>query len=100
MGKGKRMKKKRNYKLLNKWFLLGAGILIVVNVALSIVCEQPKLSPYIDAMKERISALLGIDKSSVGIAVTTNEGVAMHLEDLVTGDAVAAFATVLVRKSL
>jgi len=72
----------------------------VANASIAIVCERPRLSPYVQAMKERLSALLDIDIGNVGVSVTTNEGVPMHVEDLVTGDAVAAFATVLVRKSL
>ena len=81
----------------DKLAMQGASI---VNASVSIVCERPKLAPYIDAMKARLADLLGISQASVGIAATTNEGVAMHAEDLVEGDAVAAFATVLVRKSL
>ena len=73
---------------------LGAS---VVNVSMSVVCERPKLAPYLGPMKARLATLLGIAEHSIGISVTTNEGVAMHVDDLVTGDAVAAFATALVR---
>ena len=70
------------------------------NVSVAIVCKAPRLAPHIDAMRLRLSALLGVDEASVGISATTNEGVAMRVDDLVTEDAIAAFATVTVRKSV
>ncbi len=39
-----------------------------------VVMEEPKISPYIDKMKEKISQALKITSSRVSIKATTNEG--------------------------
>jgi 2-C-methyl-D-erythritol 2,4-cyclodiphosphate synthase len=49
----------------------GAGI---VNVDTVIVAEEPKMGPYIPAMKAALSPVLGIPASSIGIKAKTNEG--------------------------
>ena len=46
----------------------------VQNLSCSIVCEKPKLSPYLGQMKENIAKVLGILPAQIGITVTTNEG--------------------------
>lgn len=46
----------------------------VIHCSLTIECLVPKLKPYIPAMKESISGILGIPASSVGITATTGEG--------------------------
>ena len=46
----------------------------IVNVDSSLVAESPRLSPFIDKMKENIGKALGISIDLVGIKVTTNEG--------------------------
>jgi len=43
------------------------------HVDITVVCEQPKLSPYRDAMRQRISGLLEIDISRVSVKATTTE---------------------------
>ena len=45
----------------------------VSNVDCSIIAEAPKILPHIKAMKEVLSASLGIPVSAVGIKATTNE---------------------------
>jgi 2-C-methyl-D-erythritol 2,4-cyclodiphosphate synthase len=47
---------------------------IIGNVDIVIVAEQPKISPQIDRMREAISIALQIDRESIGIKATTNEG--------------------------
>ena len=44
------------------------------NVDMMAISEVPKLAPHIDAMKENISAVLGITTASISIKATTNEG--------------------------
>jgi 2-C-methyl-D-erythritol 2,4-cyclodiphosphate synthase len=46
----------------------------ISNIDSIIVAEKPKLSPYIDEMKEKISGVLQIDKDCIGIKATTTEG--------------------------
>ncbi len=64
----------------------------IVNVAISIIAEAPKLAPYIDEMKGVLGEVLNIPTSSVGITVTTNEGIDLIGE----GKGIGAFATVSV----
>ena len=46
----------------------------VVNVDATLLAEAPKIAPHISAMRERVSAALGISASDVSIKATTNEG--------------------------
>jgi len=46
----------------------------IVNVDATLIAEAPRIAPHLEAMRERISAALGIDISCVGIKATTNEG--------------------------
>jgi 2-C-methyl-D-erythritol 2,4-cyclodiphosphate synthase len=46
----------------------------VGNVDLTAVAQQPKLSPYIDAMRECLAADLAVTLSEVNIKATTTEG--------------------------
>jgi 2-C-methyl-D-erythritol 2,4-cyclodiphosphate synthase len=45
----------------------------VVNIDASIIAEQPKLKPYLAAMKTNIALALNVNVKRVGIKVTTNE---------------------------
>ena len=45
----------------------------VVNVDSMVLLEKPKLSPYIDSMRDVVSSILEIDKSFVSIKATTME---------------------------
>ena len=68
----------------------------IAQVSLYIVAEEPKLSPYMEAMRQRLAELLSIPLANVGVGVTTNEQVPMRVNGMVTGEAIAAFATVTV----
>ena len=52
---------------------LAAASYFVVNVDVTVVTEQPKLSPYIDQMRNNISRTLGIPAVAVSIKAKTNE---------------------------
>jgi 2-C-methyl-D-erythritol 2,4-cyclodiphosphate synthase len=60
--------------LLEKTFQLiqSAGFL-PNNIDATIVAEKPKLLPYIDEMKKRISETLKLDESRISIKATTSE---------------------------
>lgn len=45
----------------------------IVNVDATIVAQAPKVYPHVAAMKQNISAALGLDPAQVGIKATTNE---------------------------
>ena len=43
------------------------------NIDSTVVTEQPKILPHVEAMKLRMSEALGIDHTQVGVKATTNE---------------------------
>ncbi len=44
------------------------------NLDVTVLCEKPKLRPYIDAMRKELSEALGCDVELIGIKATTEEG--------------------------
>ena len=63
------------------------------NIDSVIVAERPKIKPYVDSMKQKISKTLNIDDDLVGIKATTNEklgpegreeGISCHSVALIT----------------
>ena len=57
------------------------------NVDATVICEQPKLRPHIDAIRARLAELLGVDVGQVSVKGKTNEqmdavgagvGIAVH----------------------
>src|SRR5918996_6432093 len=46
----------------------------VVNVDSTILLEKPKIRPYVDAMRENIAHVLGIDATCVSVKAKTGEG--------------------------
>lgn len=63
----------------------------VVNLDATVVTEQPKLKPYIPAMRQQLASVLEIDVESVSVKAKTNEG----LDAVGRGEAMAAHAVVL-----
>ena len=43
------------------------------NVDISIICERPKLRPYINVIKENVKKILSLDDECVSIKAQTNE---------------------------
>lgn len=64
----------------------------ICNIDASIICEKPKLSPYIDEMRKNIADALSIDISRVSIKATTEEGLGFTG----SGEGIAARAIVLI----
>ncbi len=71
--------------------MVWANHLRVQNVSLSILAEQPRLSPYIEAMRANLRAALGCD--NVAIAAGTNE----KLGYIGEGRGITCYAFVLLR---
>ena len=46
----------------------------ILNLDLTLICEQPKIRPHRDAMRERVAALAGISVDRVAVKATTSEG--------------------------
>jgi len=66
----------------------------IANIDSIIVAEKPKLSSYIDEMKEKISGILQLDKDCVGIKATTSEGLGFTGR----GEGIAAYAVASIYK--
>lgn len=62
------------------------------NADITIICEQPKITPHRDAMRARVAALLEVDASLVNIKATTTEGLGFTGR----GEGIAAQAVVMV----
>ena len=46
----------------------------IINIDSTVICQEPKLRPYIDEMKKNISNVLNIDINNINIKATTEEG--------------------------
>ncbi|HET7768985.1 MAG TPA: 2-C-methyl-D-erythritol 2,4-cyclodiphosphate synthase [Chloroflexota bacterium] len=60
----------------------------------TVICERPKLAPYVAAMRARLAAALGLTADAVNVKAKTNEG----LDAVGHGEAVAAHAIILVSR--
>ncbi len=83
-------------------FLKGAGDLVrsrggmISHGDVTIICEQPKLRPHIDAMRARLAEILDLPVSRISVKATTSEQLGF------TGrrEGIAAMATATVRLPL
>ncbi len=66
----------------------------VVNVDVTILAQAPKLSPYIDAMRDTLSPLLHVEKDAVSIKATTTEGLGF----VGRGEGIEARAVCLIKR--
>jgi 2-C-methyl-D-erythritol 2,4-cyclodiphosphate synthase len=66
----------------------------VVNADVTVVAEAPRLTPYVDAMRDRLSEALGVDRGRVSVKATRPEG----LGALGDGRGLAAMAVVLLEQ--
>lgn len=65
-----------------------------VHADITLICESPKIGPHRDAMKARVSDLLGMPPESVNIKATTTEGLGFAGR----GEGIAAQAIVTVKR--
>jgi 2-C-methyl-D-erythritol 2,4-cyclodiphosphate synthase len=72
--------------------ILGEHGYRVENVDLTIICEVPKILPYVAAMKDRLAAAIGVGPEQVSIKGKTNEGMGW----IGRGEGIAAMAVALV----
>ena len=66
----------------------------IENIDVTVICQAPKLRPYIDGMRARIASVTAVDAECVSIKATTEEGLGFTGD----GSAVAAHAVVLLRQ--
>ena len=64
----------------------------VVTVDVTVICELPKIGPHVQAMRERLAAVLGVGIKHVSIKGKTNEGMGW----IGRGEGIATMATVLI----
>lgn len=67
----------------------------VLNTDLTVVCEAPRLSPHVAAMRQIVAGRLGIDEAAVSIKATTSEGLGFCGR----GEGIAALAVVLLQRN-
>lgn len=65
----------------------------VVNVDITLVCEQPRISPHVAQMQANIAADLSLDPEDISIKATTTEGMGFCGR----GEGIVAFAVVLIQ---
>ena len=65
------------------------------NADVTVVCEQPKLAPHIEAMRARLASALECGADAVSVKATTSE----RLGFTGRGEGIAAFAVVLLQGS-
>ncbi len=65
----------------------------IINIDTVVVCQEPRIASYVNAMKESISGALGIDPGRIGIKGSTTEGLGFTGR----GEGIAAYAVALVR---
>ncbi len=66
----------------------------LVNLDATIVAQQPRLAPYLPAMRQNIAALLGNDPGTISIKATTTEQLGFPGR----GEGIAAMAVVLLER--
>lgn len=88
-----------SYKGINSLILLFRvkGVLdehkaVILNIDSTIICEAPKLSPYIDGMIRNIAETLGISENRINIKATRGEGLGF----IGRGEGISAYAVVSV----
>ena len=66
----------------------------VGNVDIAIVCEKPRIAPYVAAMKENLARLLHVQSGAVSIKGKTNE----KMDDVGAGKGIVSYAAVLLNE--
>src|ERR1700752_3259808 len=77
--------------LAEVWKLASGRGWRLVNAALTIFAQRPRLAPYVDAMRERMAAALGAETATLNVKASSPEG----LGALGRGEGMAAAAVVL-----
>lgn len=67
---------------------------LIGNIDSTIVLQEPKISPFIPAMRKQIAAILEINESDVSVKATTTE----HLGFVGREEGIAAYAVVMVEE--
>ncbi len=68
--------------------------MIISNVDITVIAEEPKIHPFRDKMRESVARMLELDEKAVNIKATTNEGVG----SIGRGEAISCYAIVAITK--
>jgi 2-C-methyl-D-erythritol 2,4-cyclodiphosphate synthase len=68
--------------------MIGDAGLAPVHVDATVVCEEPRLGPYREAMRVRLAEALGLDVAAVNVKFSTAEGMGW----VGSGEGIAALA--------
>ena len=68
----------------------GAGYAIE-NVAATVICERPKIRPFVDLMRSTLAGLMGVGVGRVSVKGKTNEG----MDDVGAGRGLSVHAVAL-----
>lgn len=66
----------------------------LVNADVTIIAQEPKLAPYVQAMRETLAGVMGVAPDGVNVKATTTEGMGFTGRE----EGIAAHAVVLLRK--
>lgn len=66
----------------------------LVNADITIVAQKPKLRPYIDQMRDRLSQAIGVDVEQINVKATTTERMGFEGEE----KGISAHAVCLIEK--
>jgi len=66
------------------------------NIDTIIICQKPKLMPYIDKIRENLSSILEIEIDKISVKAKTKEG----MDATGKGDSVEVFASTLIFKEM
>jgi 2-C-methyl-D-erythritol 2,4-cyclodiphosphate synthase len=67
----------------------------ILNVDASVIAEEPKIAPFIAAMRSNIAKALGTSENCIGIKATTNE----RLGAIGQGEGIAAMAVASIQSA-
>ena len=80
--------------LKNTKKILSNNNFAIENIDSTVICQKPKLSEYIEKMRENISKALEIDINRISIKAKTNE----NCDSIGRGEAISAMAVSLIIK--
>jgi len=72
----------------------GAGY-AVENVDATVICERPKLRPFVDLMRTTLAAIMGVGVGRISVKGKTNE----KMDDVGAGKGIVVHAVALLRES-
>ena len=68
---------------------------LIENIDATVVAEQPRLSDFIDRMREKLSQTLGITLDQVSVKASTSNGLGF----IGRGEGIAAYAVALIKET-